>query len=228
MPPQITQLITGADTSELVRDQIAAILAVEIAEQQVLAAAASEDPNLWKLRIFSERTNPWAEFIDAPEQSQAFPIVNVALDNLNYDGRASNTVERQKATGIYHIDCYGYGVSEDDGATGHIPGDARAALEAQRAVRLVRRILMAATYSYLGMRGTVWRRWIQSVNIFRPTLDGNVVQQIVAARIAVQVEFNEFSPQVQGEPLELVSGAVLRKETGEIYFEADYAFPPSP
>lgn len=226
MPPQITQLIEGLDTSELVRDQVAAILAVELAQQQVLAAAASEDPNLWKLRIFSERTNPWSEFIDAPDQSQAFPIVNVALDNLTYDGRSSNTVERQKAVGVYHIDCYGYGVSQDDGSTGHIPGDARASLEAQRAVRLVRRILMAGTYSYLGMRGMVWRRWVQSVNVFRPTMDSNVVEQLVAIRIALQAEFNEFSPQVQGEPLELVSGAVLRKETGEVYLNADYAFPP--
>lgn len=226
MTAKLTALIDKVDNSELVRDELAAILAVESAAQQVLASAAAKDPALWKLRVFLERSNPWSEFIDSPDVADPAPIVNVSLDNINYDGRSSNAVERQKATAVYHLDCYGYGVSEDDGATGHTPGDQRAALEAQRAVRLVRNILMAGAYTYLGQRGLVWGRSIQSIQIFQPAVDARVVPQIVAARVAVAVSFNEFSPQVEGEPLELVATTVFRAETGEIYLQANIT-PPS-
>lgn len=222
MAAKITELIDKIDNVELIRDEIAAILAVELAEQQTLATAAGKDPDLWKLRVFSERANPWAEFIDSPTQSEGVPLVNVAIDSINYDDSASNTVLRQKATAVYHLDCYGYGVSVDDPTGGHAPGDAEAAFEAQRAVRLVRNILMAGTYSYLGLRGLVWSRGIQSIQLFQPESEAQPVQQILAARIQFEVAFNEFSPQVQGEALELVSVTVKRAETGEIYIEADF------
>lgn len=223
----IATLIDKLDNLEVVRDEIAAILAVETAAQQVLATAAAKDPDLWRLRVFLERSNPWSEFIDAPDQSAAPPIVNVSVENANYDARASNIVERQKTTAIFNVDCYGYGISEGDG-DGHIPGDKRAALEAHRAVRLVRNILMAGEYTYLGLRGTVWRRWIQSIQMFQPSIEGNALPQIVAARIAFSVEFNEFSPQVVAETLELVSATVRRAETGEIYFQTHYESTPDP
>lgn len=225
MPAQITTLIDKVDSSELLRDELAAILLVELAEQQSLATLAGKDPGQWVARIFIERSNPWSEFIDEQPQEQAPPIVNVSLDNVSFDGGASNIVERQKATGTYFVDCYGYGISEDDGASGHIPGDARAAMEAQRAVRLVRNIIMSASYTYLGHRGLVWRRWIPTIQVFQPQLDSRPVPQVVAARVTVAIDFNEFSPQVEGQPLELVSANVLRKETGELYLRADYDSP---
>ena len=220
---RITELIDKVDNSELIRDEIAAILVVESKEQQSLASAAAEDPRLWALRVFTERSNPWSEFINAPDQLDATPLVNIALDNINYDAKASNVVERQKATAVYHIDCYGYGIAEDDGAGGHTPGDARAATEAQRAYRLVRNILMSAHYTWLGQQGLVWRRWPQSVQVFQPALEGTTLPQVVALRLAFEVDFNEFSPQHVPETLDLVSGSVLRAETGEVYLAADYS-----
>lgn len=214
-------LIDKLDSFEVVRDQIGAILLTEITEQQVLAAAAAKDPNDWKLRIFSERANPWEQFLQAPVADTS-PLVNVWYDNSNFDPKASNTFERQKATGVFNIDCYGYAISADDGGSGHIPGDEAAALEVQKALRLVRNILMAAEYTYLGLRGLVWRRWPQSVTVFQPQLDGQAVQNIVGARLALQVEFNEFAPQVTGENMDFVAIEVFRAETGELYFEADY------
>jgi hypothetical protein len=44
----------------------------------------------------------------------------------------------------------------------------------------------------------------------------------VGARVALEVQFNEFSPQVQGETLELVSVQVKRTDTGELLVRADY------
>lgn len=222
----ITTLIDKLDTFEIVRDELAAILATEVASQQVLATAAGKDPADWKLRVFLERANPWAEFLDAPETTEnpalAPPIVNVSLASMDFDQGASNVVERQKATALYYIDCYGYGVAADDELGGHEAGDERAALTCHRAVRLVRNILMAGTYTYLGLRGVVWRRWPEGVTFSRPTRDDQPVQQVAAARLSLRVEFSEFSPQVQGQPLELVSATVRRSPTGEILLTASY------
>ncbi|MCK4518195.1 hypothetical protein KAT92_05425 [Candidatus Babeliales bacterium] len=219
----IPELIDKQDSIEIIRDQIAAILVVEIANQQVLAAAALKDPDDWKLRIFTERSNPWEQYLN--DQSDPSPLVNIWIDNSNYDPKASNAIERQKTSAVYNIDCYGYGMSEDIPAGGHRPGDKEAALEVQKAVRLVRNILMAGENTYLQLRGLVWSRWPQSITIFQPQLDGRTVQQIVGARIAFRVEFNEFSPQVPSVELELLTVDVKRLEDGEIILEADYEYP---
>jgi len=225
----IDALIDKQDSFEIVRDQISAILATEVASQMALATAATKDPNDWKLRIFEERSNPWEQWLeDSP--ADISPIINVWYDNSTFDLKAGSTVERQKTTGIFNIDCYGYGISQDDGGTGHLPGDREAALEVQKAVRLVRNILMAGTYTYLELRGLVWRRWVDKVTIFQPQDIRNAqqiinVQKIVGSRIAFNVIFNEFSPQVPFETLELVSVDVKRTEDGQIIAEADYQYP---
>lgn len=219
----IAALIDKQDNVEIIREQIAAILATEVASQMALATAAAKDPDDFKLRIFSERSNPWEQFLNS--QSDTSPIVNVWWDNSNFDLKTSNVIERQKSETVYNIDCYGYGQSADIPAGGHKPGDRDAAFEAHRAIRLVRNILMAAEYTYLELRGLVWRRWVQSITIFQPQQDSNSMQQIVGARLAFRVEFNEFAPQIPTETLELLSVGVKRTEDGEIVLETDYSYP---
>jgi hypothetical protein len=228
VPAQITQLIDRLDNLERVRDQIAAILLVEQANQQTLAIAASKDPEQWRLRIFSERSNPWEVFGEPshPKYDPA-PIINVVFDSESFDKSTGNSVERQKASATFNIDCYAQAVAEDDASgPGFKAGDEAAAKEAHRAARLVRSILMAGTYTYLGFPrnpgAVVWGRWVQSVTTFQPQSGGQTIEHVVAARVAFQVEFNEFSPQVEGQLLELVSASVRRAETGEILFAADY------
>ncbi len=218
----IAALIDKTDNVEVIRDQIAAILALEVASQMALATGAGKDPDDWKLRIFSERSNPWEQFLNS--QSDDSPLVNVWWDNSNFDLKTSNILERQKSETVYNIDCYGYGKSADNNAGGHIPGDREAAFEAHRAVRLVRNILMSADYTYLGLRGLVWRRWFQAITIFQPQQDSNQMQQVVGARIAFRVEFNEFSPQIPTETLDLLSVDVNRAEDGQLVVEADYDY----
>lgn len=218
----IPTLIDKQDSFEIVRDQIAAILVTEVASQMQLATDGGKDPLDWKLRVFTERSNPWEQFLN--EQADESPIVNIWYDNSSFVLGKSNIIERQAAIATYNIDCYGYGLSKDDGGSGHIPGDREAALEVQKSLRLIRNILMAAEYTYLGLQGLVWQRWPQGINVFQPELDGNQIQQIVGARIAFNVTFNEFSPQVQAQTLELISVDVIRKEDGEIVLEADYDY----
>lgn len=223
----IDTLIDKVDTFEMVRDQIAAILVTEVASQQALAIADSKDPADWTLRVFMERSNPWQEFLDSPAQEDGPPIVNVAYDTGAFPERSSNVVDRQHSQATYHLDCYGYGISKDDAAGGHIPGDLKASLETQRAVRLVRNIIMSSTYTYLGLpRGTVWKRFVPSIRMHQTPIDERTVQKVTAARISLVVDFNEFAPQYTPEILESVAVTVKRSETGEVYLLADYPSTP--
>lgn len=220
----IASLIDKQDTVEIVRDQIAAILALETASQQSLATAAGEDPGLWKLRVYQERANPWENLPNRNDPSDRSPVVNVWWDSSSFDMSASNIVERQKSSATINIDCYGYGKSADNPAGGHTAGDQNAAETVQRAVRLVRNILMAGEYTYLGLRTVVWRRWVDSIAIFQPQQDNQNVHHIVGARLAFRVDFNEYSPQVEPVTLELLSVDVKRTEDDQIVVEADYDY----
>lgn len=213
-------LIDKQDNFEIVRDKISLILANEIASQQILAETAGKIPGDWKLRIFMERTNPW-ELFSATDNS---PIINIWYDNSRFNESSGDTVERQKSDATYNIDCYGYGVTSESLDVGQNPGDKVAAFQVHKAVRLVRNILMSANYAYLDLRGLVWKRWPQSINIFQPQIDDRSAANIIAARIAFSVEFNEFSPQIIGEDLEFISIDIKRSETGEILAEADYDY----
>lgn len=217
----IQELIDKQDSFEIVRDQIAAILATETANQMALATLGGKNPEDWKLRVFIERSNPWEQFRgNVVDES---PLVNVWFDSSFFDGGKSSTVFEQMSETVFNIDIYGYGVSSEDGL-GHKPGDREAALVCQRGIRLVRNILMASENTYLQLQGLVWQRHTQSVTSFQPQQGDNNVEKIVAARIAMRVRFTEFSPQFTGEPLELLSTTVKRAEDGSIFFVADYDY----
>jgi len=218
----IDSLIDKQDNFEVIRDQIASILALETAAQQALAVTAAKDPDLWKLQIFTERSNPWEQWLNAPTDTS--PIINVWYESSNFDPAASSVMERQKTEGIFNIDCYGYGTALDVSGGGQKPGDREAAFNVQRALRLVRNILMAAEYTYLGLRGLVWTRWPQSITAFQPQLNGQEISKVMGARITFRVAFNEFAPQVTENVLEYLSIDVKRTEDGEIVLEADYDY----
>lgn len=221
----ITSLIDKQDNFEIIRDKIAQILANETANQKILADEAGKDPLLWDLRIYTERSNPWETWLNNQDKSNKIPIVNVWFDNYNLDGQASNTVERQKIDGTFNIDIYGLGISEDIPLGGHIAGDEDGAKEAQRGFKLVRNIMMAGTYTYLDLREIVGQRWIQSVTSFQPEQSGNQAQKVQAMRLSFLVKFIEFSPQVEGEGIELITNDIKRELDGEIVAEADYQYP---
>lgn len=224
MPALITDLI-GPDNFERVRDSLAAILLVESQAQQALAVAASQDPRLWKLRVFTERSQPWAVWQGNPPKNDSrvdtSPIVNVSFNRSGFDRAKGDIVERQAADATFWIDCYGYGLSRDDGNSGHVAGDKEAALDAQRAARLVRAILMAAAYVEVQRKGVVWQRWVSSIETFS-TQTEHAMQRIEGARVTFDCTFNEFSPQFKGVPLELISVGIKRAESGEIFFAADF------
>lgn len=217
----ITQLIDKKDSFEVIGDQIAAILATETANQQSLASAKGKDPAEWAFRVFQERTNPFEEFNN--ENADLTPIVNVWYDSSTFDYAGSDYIQRQKTVGLFNIDCFAAGNSVETGE-GHQPGDLVAALEMRRVIRLVRNILHASDNTYLQLRGHVWSRRVESVNIFQPQAENADTNNISGARIVFRVEFNELSPQYEAEILELLTVQVKRAETGEVLLNAEYHY----
>lgn len=212
-------LIDKLDGFEIIRDQIAAILCLEVAHQKELATAAGKDPALWDLRIFTERSNPSEDF----REGSLTPIINIWYAGTEFDYQASDTIERQKAMGSFNIDIYAAGESSATDE-GHASADEVAARNAQRALRLVRNILMSNTQTYLGLRGLVWSRRVQNVTTFQPDAADDMTQQIVGARVVFRVVFNEQSPQAETVPLEILSLKVKRAETGEILVNLEYDY----
>lgn len=221
MPAIITELIDKLDAFEIVRDQIAAILKLESAAQQALATAAEKDPKQWGLSVYVERAAPWSQWLDMPAEADVLPIVAVSFETDSADQSASGAVNVQRMIATYNVDCYGYGVATETD-DGHDPGDMRAALEVQRAVRLVRNILMAGHYTYLGLRGVVGKRWFSGKTMLVPEFESPAAQQVVACRMILQVEFIETTPQVIPEALELLTVEVKRDPSGEVLLTAEY------
>lgn len=221
----IAQLIDKLDSFEIVRDKVALILAQESASQQSLAANAGKNPDLWRLRVFTERTNPW-EFMrtdDGSAPSDRAPVVCVWWDSANMDARASQTIDRQQTDVTINIDVYGVGVTELlSGGAGHTPGDEAAAREAQRGARLVRNILMSDSYVYLGFDrslGIVGQRVIGTMQAFQPEFAGQNALQLSAVRLTLQVKVSETGPQTPAVIIEEIS-AIVRDESGEILVDA--------
>lgn len=217
MPAQITEHIDKRDNFEIIRDQVAAILALELDNQHTLSGGQLQPS------VFIERNAPWGMFLEGAPITQ--PVINVWFDSSTFDESTSNVVERQKCAAVFNIDCYGFAVSQDDTAGGHVPADEQAARETQRTLRLARNILMAGPYTYLGLRGLVWKRFPLTMSMFQAQIDNRAAQRIVGARLALQVHFNEFSPQVEGVPIEQLAITFFRKETGQILVAAEYPTP---
>lgn len=219
--------IDRKDNFEIIGAQIAAILAIEIANQKKLADAAGLDATEWDIRIFHERSNPWEQWLNIEANSadpDLRPIANIWFDQGTFDPSASNPASRQKLNAVFNIDVYGVGLAAADQAAGHKPGDQQASFACQKGIRLCREIIMAAENRFLQLRGTVWQRWSRSITMFQVQLDNGPAIQVYGGRFALDVQFSEFAPDVSYDTLELLSIDVLRTEDGEIVLEADFDY----
>jgi len=224
MAALIDTLISTTDNKFIVRDQIAGILKLESDNQKLLALAAGEDDRRWGLLVYSERARPWSDYIDQIDDPDNAPrIVNVAFDTFVYDGAASDPVRQQKGTATYNIDCFGYGVTRQGTTTGHVAGDLEARQSAERALTLTRNILMSAQYTYLGLRGTVWKRMPESEQAQDIPIE-QVAQNVAVARLRLNVDMAETAPQVTGEIMgpDSIYATVRRAEDGSVYFNGVY------
>lgn len=217
----IDALIDKQDTFEIVRDQIAAILLLEVESQMTFATAAAEDPKLWDLAIYSERSTPWELFRD--DDGTGPPVVNVqAFQEVPKTGQGQN-IDEQTVTGTFNIDVYAIGVdTKRPAASGVDQSDEMAMLSAQRGVRLVRNILMSSVYAYLGLRGTVGRKLAPSLEFGRPVAKTEGTPRVAVGRLSFDVEFLEFAPQNQTAILSQINATVNRASDGRLYLETEY------
>jgi hypothetical protein len=213
---KITTLIEKQDTNEIIRDQIAAILAVEVENQRQIAIAELKDPDDFSFLVFVERSRPW--------ESDEMPLVNVLFDNDRFDNKGSDVTKEQKATGTFYLDCYGNKAADETNT-----GDELASKEVDRIARLVRNIIMAGEYRQLafGYRelGTgnnlVFKRYIMRREKFMPNINQDGYENIIACRLTLEVEYKELSPQAVPVDLELMI-LQCKREDGKVYFTAEY------
>ena len=237
MSANIDVLIDKFDNFELIRDEIAAILLVEKENQKVLADAAGKDPALWDFDVFRERTSPWEiiEDIDGKITKET-PLVNVYFDQMKNVNSASNNIDRQQVNGTFNIDVLAGKNHKTDVDGKIIRGDELAAVEAQRVVRLVRNILMSNIYTYIftatdpasgipvafrGENQIVSERTFNQIQMFQPQINDRPAQHVVGARLQMRVDFLEFSPQITGQQMELISSECTRSSDGLVYFKTD-------
>ena len=202
-------LIDKQDSFEIVRDQIAAILVNELANQQALAVGAGKDPLDYTLSVYVERNLPIEQWLNSGPVNDAstVPIASIWLESSNIDtSSTSNAKGEQHFELIYNIDVMARGVNSDDGAGGYNRADRDARIRCHAATRLVRNILSAGPNRYLGLRGTVWA-WPQFENMElgpAPLDEIETNMSVWLCRCRVKVKVTETSPLEGEETLELI------------------------
>jgi len=217
-------LIDKQDNFEIVRDQIALILATESANQVAKATTEGKpEPDDWKFNVYTERSRPWEVLLESANDDGIIedetPIVNVWFDNGTFPKNKGDTVKRQAFEVAYNIDCYGSAVNVDNPAGGYFTMDELASRNVQRTTRFIRNILMAGINTYLQLRGLVWQRWPGSITEFQPQQNTQNAQAVIAIRFVLNVAFNEFAPQATPENLEEIFVELSKDETGKVVAE---------
>ena len=149
--------------------------------------------------------------------------MNVWFGGSSFEQTTSNISERFNSRTNYNIDCYAYAPAYET-AEGHMSGDEAAARAVQAVARKTRQALMSSANTYLGLRGTVWQRWIESITQFQPEFDGQPIHPVIAIRISLSVSFNEFSPQYAEENLEALGISIQRAEDGSVLAQTEYTW----
>lgn len=148
--PAYSELQSELDNIEIIRDQIAALLALDLRKQYEIAFG-EQDPNIadWDVAVYVENDDPLQYVDEATPGANPFPCVNVSLDSSEPDSGTAS-VNKMSQTAQFFIDCYATGntSSTEDFGT-------KAALKAWKTARLVRRILRAESNTYLRLRGVV-------------------------------------------------------------------------
>jgi hypothetical protein len=198
LTPQINEFINTPDMAEIVRDQIAAILSLEIQNQYMMA----QDMDIKSIKdldinIYVENGRPYE--ISGDKVPMRF--VNILLPKvtlLSGNSRLGN----QKEQATIWIDCAACGND-----SGNFRDEKSATFRAWRIARIVRRILMSDAYTYLGLRGTVGSRVIVSMEAGAPEkteIEKDAALAFVVVRMSLEVQFLECFIVNNGIPLEAI------------------------
>lgn len=204
---------------QLVIDKIGEILVNESANQQALAIAGSKDPDLYKIRVFADRFNPFDNM-----KTDTTPIVSIKESDDSKELSVSGNHGKQQKLLTINIDCFGIGRAEETVA-GHRPADLDASQDGRRAANLVNKILKADINSNLQLD----RKIVNSVNItgeqyFEPDFDSRQMGPVVAKRLSLQCKVTDTPMINNGIELLGVVVDVERGDSGEIYTICEYDY----
>lgn len=207
----VDELINTPDIVEIIRDQICGILSLETAHQFELAKEA-EDPVArdYKFEVYLENDEPWAL---QTEEDNHFPLINVSLQNV-ISSKGSTSTNTTNRTATFFIDVYATGSFDGSGFSGRL-----AVIKAWKSARIVRNILEAANYAYLGLRGFVTKRTVMEMETGMPNNNNGAIK-VCVVRMKLEVEFNEVSPQVKGVEIAPISLAI-KDDTGLVVVDME-------
>lgn len=199
--PAVEELMSEPDNIEIIRDQTAALLAVDF-ENQFRLATDAEDPNAadYGVAVFVENDDPLQYVDDGTPGANPFPCVNVSLDSTGPE-KGTASVGRQMMSAQLYIDVYAAGNTSAGGDFG-----TKAALKAWKTARMVRRILRAEANTYLRLRGIVGK-----VSFRFQEGEPNQTQSAIRVkmvRITMNVDYVEDVPITGGPGIELISAEI--------------------
>jgi|GEM_PF-1227244 len=177
--PLITELIEVPANAEKARDQIAAILSLELQNQYRLASESGvKDADDYDIKIFVDNSRPYDT-----ASSERISMINVVLQDITVP-KSNPRIGEQKTQAIYDIYCIANG-----NETADLNDDKSAMARACKISRLVWRIITSEPYTYLGMRGIVTHRTFTKLEAGTP--NEQAAQAIAIIRAPLEVHFAE-------------------------------------
>lgn len=201
LEPAVAELVSAPDNIEVIRDQIGALLALDMANQYVLAKEA-KDPNAadYDVRVFVENDSPWQYVDEQTPESNPFPCVNVSIESTGQQ-KGTASVGKQVMSAQFYVDVYATGNTDSVEDMG-----AKASLKAWKTARIVRHILRAEANTYLRLRGIVGRVSFK-FDAGEPSSPQSAIR-VKMVRITLGVDYVEDVPITQGVGIELVSAKI--------------------
>ena len=211
--PALNELQSDKDNIEVIRDQVAALLAVDFRRQAELAAeSGATDSGDYNVAVYVECDDPLQYVDEDTPGANPFPCVNVILDSSDPD-KGTASVNKQAFTAKLYVDCYAEGNAAEDGEFSF-----KAAQRAWKTARLVRRILRAEANTYLRLRGIVGRvAW--SFQAGEPSNTRSAIK-VKMVRVTLTVDYVENVAITEGE-LDWDIVGIVADENGRVLFGDD-------
>lgn len=221
---QLTQII-GYSNYEIVRSQIAAILADELANQKSLLDAAKPYPaELENEYTLSENAIPnkvWEERFKRPcaEEYNKSVVINVMFAQAPLNDL--QTVSTQNGDNTYIVEVYS-GERERTalGTSKGVEGDSLAAMKLQRSLAQCRAILMNPNYQTLGFGQPyfIGKVSVSNIQISQPDDGNDNSVNLIYGRFNVTVKVSEGVEPVVGAPNAIGETTVKLYDTEKGYY----------
>lgn len=197
-------LLSEKDNIEVIREQIAALLLLEIENQKSLAnEKAVPDARDFDISVFLENDDP-LQCID--ESDDIFPLVNVSLDGVAE--RSAASVNKQNMSATFFIDVYASGNGAENADFG-----AEASLKAWKVARIVRRILRAEVNTYLRLRGVVSKVSFKFQS-GEPSAPQSAIR-VKMVRVSLDVDYSE-DVEMSAGVIDWEFAGLVRSEDGRV------------